>query len=67
MGKAKNQNRRKSLPQKHEACLPLAGLPAVDLAGYEDTKEEGGYIEQWDLFRAFQISCFRDYALVFRF
>jgi hypothetical protein len=25
-----------------EASKPVEGLPAVNLAGYEDTKEEGG-------------------------
>ena len=29
------------LSRKHKACPPLADLPAVNLAGYEDTKEEG--------------------------
>ena len=32
---------------------------------YENTKEEGGYIEQSALFRAFQVSCFRDEVLGF--
>jgi len=46
-------------PEAGKAC------PAVILAGYENTKEEGGYVEQSALFRAFQISCFRDEVLGF--
>jgi len=36
-------------------------LPAVNLAGDESTKEEGGSIKNHVLFRGFQISCFRDW------
>ena len=40
--------------RKHEACPPLEGLPAVNLAGDENTKEEG-------------VRCFRDEWIRFLF
>ena len=52
---------QKTVEKREESLITKTrSLPAVNLAGYENTKEEGGYIEQSALFRAFQVSCFRD-------
>jgi hypothetical protein len=35
--------------------VPVEGLPAANLAGYESTKEEGGYLNPPVFFRVFVV------------